>query len=311
MNRVRVVLLILSFCQGIFANTFYRDIIEDVSVLESEPLTIPTTVAELPGNVSNPSFSKAKRILQQKIYEPSGRTVYCGCEFYTEDAKLKVKHDDCGFAPLKPGGTDRDKKVEWEHVVPASHLGKHREDLKKIWEEGHPECVTGSGKVYKGRQCLEKVSIEFKLMQADMYNLYPAIGSVNGYRSDRQMGEIPGEEYIFGTCDAEFAKGVFEPRDEFRGDVARTYLYMESAYPGLYAVPEEIRDLLNEWNQKDPVDVFECARQSKIFAEQGNRNPILSPLCESVMHSESLTATPVLTGIEALPPRFHSLELNP
>jgi deoxyribonuclease-1 len=311
MILLRSLFLIQIVCTVFFANTFYRDISDEISVFESEPLTIPATMAQMLGNATNPSFSRAKRILQQKIYDPTGKTVYCDCDYYTEEGKLRVRHEGCGFLPLKPGGTERDKKVEWEHVVPASHLGKHNENLRKIWDEGHPDCVTGSGKVYKGRQCLEKVSLEFRLMQADMYNLYPAIGSVNGYRSDRQMGEIPGEEYVFGTCNAEFAKGMFEPRDEFMGDVARTYLYMQAVYPDFYAIPEETEALLKNWSIKDPVDALECSRQKKIYLEQGNPNPILRPLCDSLTHAESEPVSPILTDSEVHPPRFQSLELNP
>ena len=40
-------------------------------------------------------------------------------------------------------------------------------------------------------------------MQADMYNLYPAIGEVNGRRSNYSMAIIEGEKREFGRCDVE------------------------------------------------------------------------------------------------------------
>ena len=39
---------------------------------------------------------------------------------------------------------------------------------------------------------------EFKRMEADMFNLFPAIGEVNGLRSNYPMTIIEGEEREFG-----------------------------------------------------------------------------------------------------------------
>ena len=40
-------------------------------------------------------------------------------------------------------------------------------------------------------------------MEADMYNLFPAIGEVNGLRSNYPMTIIKGEEREFGKWDGE------------------------------------------------------------------------------------------------------------
>ena len=69
-------------------------------------------------------------------------------------------------------------------------------------------------------------------MQADMFNLYPAIGEVNGRRSNYSMAIINGEKREFGKCDVEIKNRKVEPREEIRGEIARTYLYMDSVYPG-------------------------------------------------------------------------------
>ena len=60
-------------------------------------------------------------------------------------------------------------------------------------------------------------------MEADMYNLFPAIGEVNGLRSNYSMTIIKGEFREFGKCDVEIKKKI-ELRDEVRGDIARTYM---------------------------------------------------------------------------------------
>ena len=39
-------------------------------------------------------------------------------------------------------------------------------------------------------------------MQADMYNLFPAVGAVNAVRSNKQYSELPGVKSAFGTFPA-------------------------------------------------------------------------------------------------------------
>lgn len=58
--------------------------------------------------------------------------------------------------------------------------------------EGDAQCVDNRGKAFKGRKCAEKVSREYRLMQADLYNLYPAIGAVNALRQNYNFQMLPG-----------------------------------------------------------------------------------------------------------------------
>ena len=48
-------------------------------------------------------------------------------------------------------------------------------------------------------------------MQADLYNLQPAIGEVNGLRSNYQIAIIKGEPREFGKCDIEIQNKKVEP----------------------------------------------------------------------------------------------------
>ena len=100
--------------------------------------------------------------------------------------KKEVDFTSCGYMPQKDN--KRAHRIEWEHVVPAEAFGQSF----KEWREGHPDCVDNRGKSFKGRKCAEKVNPEFRQMQADMYNLYPAVGEVNGLRSNYSMAMIPG-----------------------------------------------------------------------------------------------------------------------
>ncbi|MCO4782751.1 MAG: endonuclease [Candidatus Cloacimonetes bacterium] len=145
------------------------------------------------------------------------------------------------------------------------------------------ETYMSDPKPYSGRRCLTKVSEEYSLMQADMHNLYPAIGDVNGYRSNFPMAEIAGEAREFGKCDAEIKDKKFEPRNEVRGDIARTHFYMQDAYKAHMPISDEMYEMLKRWNDLDPVDTWECDRNKKIAELQGNENEFVSKPCEKLL----------------------------
>ena len=109
-------------------------------------------------------------------------------------------------------------------------------------------------------------------MQSDLYNLQPAIGEVNGLRSNYQIGIINGENREFGKCDIEISNKVVEPTERIRGDFARTYLYMQNAYPNYIKFNNNIQKLIKKWDKDDPVDDWECLRAKKIQEFQGNLN---------------------------------------
>ena len=154
--------------------------------------TLAATTAPLwaQGNTTIESFSKAKKILEQDVYYDHRVTFYCLAEF---DSKKNVTLPE-GFTTQKH--QKRAARVEWEHVVPAENFGRAFVE----WREGDPRCVRSSGKSFKGRACAEKVNREFRLMQADLYNLYPAIGAVNAARSNYRYTMLPEAASSFGSC---------------------------------------------------------------------------------------------------------------
>lgn len=227
------------------------------------------------GNTNITTFSKAKRILS-KLYQQHPLTFYCGCSYKNKD----VDHTSCGYNP-KRLHTRKGKKnmrayrIEWEHLVPAHAFGQSF----KSWRDGHPKCVTKKGKLYKGRRCAKKINKEFRLMEADLYNLVPAIGEVNGNRSNYSMAMIPGEKMEYGACDIEIQGRKVEPTEAIRGDIARTYFYMDVAYPGRGIISKKNRKLFKAWDKLDPVDQWECERAEKIEKIQGNSNKFIVDLC--------------------------------
>ena len=219
-------------------------------------------------NTTITSFSKSKKYLA-KVYKDNPITLYCGCSFKGKT----LEFSSCGYNPKKDN--KRANRIEWEHVVPAYVFGIFFSE----WTVGHPKCVKKNGKKYKGRRCASKVNREFKRMEADMFNLFPAIGEVNGLRSNYPMTIIEGEERQFGKCDVEIKRGKVEPRDEVRGEIARTYMYMDSVYPGKGIISNQNRSMFEEWNRSDPADEWECERARRIEKIQGNRNEIVLDSC--------------------------------
>jgi len=196
------------------------------------------------GNTTVSSFSKAKKILQNQVYHDRLVTFYCKCPFRPD--KIIIQSDN--FSPSTKY-FKRSKKVEWEHVVPAHAFGQSF----KEWREGDPECVNKKGKSFRGRKCAEKVNMEYRYMQADLYNLVPANGQVNALRSNYSYAMIPGEPRQFGDCDMEIENKKAEPRPEIRGDIARIYFYMNDAYPGRGIISKKNRKLFKAWNKADPI----------------------------------------------------------
>jgi deoxyribonuclease-1 len=216
------------------------------------------------------SFSKAKKLMMEKVYFDHKETLYCGAAF---DEKKRVTLPS-GFYTEKH--KKRANRVEWEHVVPAENFGRTFSE----WRNGHPNCVDSKGKAFKGRNCASKVNKEYRYMQSDLYNLYPAIGAVNAMRSNYNFTMIPDAATVFGTCQVKIDGKKVEPPMESRGQIARTYLYMEQRYPR-YRMSKSQKQLMTVWNSQYPVTSVECKRADRIAAIQGNENLFVSEQCQN------------------------------
>lgn len=138
-------------------------------------------------------------------------------------------------------------------------------------------------------------------MYSDAFHLYPTDGKVNGQRSNFPYGECSGGTRLpdnggvhalgrLGTSTFPGYSGiVFEPDDEYKGDFARSYFYMATAYndristwssPMLSgnsfpAFSSWAVNLLLKWHRQDPVSDKEIKRNEAIYAKQRNRNPYI------------------------------------
>lgn len=229
------------------------------------------------GNERIDSFSDAKKKLENHVYKEAASrvTIYCGAKY---DQRKYVKRPDGFKLPLNRNGepmhAKRAQRIEWEHVVPAENFGRAFAE----WRNGHPLCVE-KGKTFKGRKCAEKANRTFQFMQADMYNLYPAIGAVNALRSNYNFQMLdPSTPSTFGACEMKIVDKKAEPPVRARGMIARTYKYMEGAYP-TYKMSRAQRQLMNEWDAAYPVNQWECTRAKRIEKIQGNENPVVKAQC--------------------------------
>jgi deoxyribonuclease-1 len=245
--RTTLILLFLIISSSVFANPFS---------------------AKNSGNMKTSSFYKAKKLMK-KVYSGHRVTLYCGCKY----SGKKINHNSCNYTTRK--NVKRSRRLEWEHVVPAHAFGHSFRE----WRIGHPSCVTRSGRKYKGRRCAKKNRL-FKMMESDLYNLYPSVGEVNGDRSNYSMSMISGEARRYGKCDVEIKNRKIEPRPKIRGDIARTYLYMHSVYPRRGIISKKNRKLFKLWNKQDPVDAWECKRAKRIEKIQKNENRFVKVNCQ-------------------------------
>ncbi len=231
---------------------------------------ILATPIVLASNQEIKSFNNAKKTLEKQVYNNHRQTIYCGAAFDTKKQVIPPQ----GFTTTKYH--KRAKKIEWEHIVPAENFGRTFTE----WRNGHKQCVNSKGKAFKGRKCAEKVNTEYRYMQADMFNIYPAIGAVNALRSNYNFTMLPAAQSDFGSCKMKIDNRKAEPPEAARGRIARTYLYMEDTYKR-YSMSKSQRKLMNAWDKMYPVDVWECARANKISKLQKSDNNIVKSQCLS------------------------------
>lgn len=241
-----------------------------MKIIISLLITTLITTTTFATNQEIKSFSKAKNFLEKQVYNNHRTTLYCGATF---DAEKRVTPPQ-GFITNKY--VKRAKKIEWEHVVPAENFGRTFSE----WRDGHNQCINSKGKEFKGRKCAEKVNFEYRYMQSDMFNLYPVIGAVNALRSNYNFTMLPTIKSDFGSCSMKIDNRKAEPPEISRGQIARTYLYMDNTYKR-YNMSKSQRQLMDAWDKMYPVNTWECKRVKKISNLQKSKNNIVLSRCQS------------------------------
>lgn len=210
------------------------------------------------------NYQTVKRALYNKVFASTRKTLYCRCPF---DAERRLDLGACGY--LSPGGGERARRVEVEHVVPASWIGEGR----ACWR--NKICRDAKGRHFKGRKCCLRTDAAFRDAYQDLHNLWPTIGEVNEQRRNYRFGLIDGEQRRFGQCDIEIDRRTrrAEPRPEIRGDIARINLYMARTHD--IRLSADQRQLFELWHRADPPDAEERHRNEAIKRIQGKANPLV------------------------------------
>ncbi|MBO4873919.1 MAG: endonuclease [Bacteroidales bacterium] len=229
-----------------------------------------TTYAQMPNGYYDSARNLCGEELRQKLYSIVNRHTALGYnELWSayrqtdlnDDDKIWDIYSNCNFTP----GTDQCGNYRnecdcynREHTVPQSWFG-----------DSTP-------------------------MKTDLFHVYPTDGWVNNKRGNLPLGKVSNPTYTsgngskIGPCSASGYSGtVFEPIDEYKGDLARTYFYMsvcyknrnlgqtsESMFEGSQLKPWALQMLL-QWHYNDPVSQKEIDRNNAVYAIQHNRNPFI------------------------------------
>ena len=134
-------------------------------------------------------------------------------------------------------------------------------------------------------------------MRGDIHHLFPTRIEANSARSNYPFDEIPDSQtdkwfYLSNESSAKPSANLdlhseldngkaFEPREDFKGNVARAIFYFWSVYQNRAVVKDDLsffngmKDVLYDWHKLDPVDEAEWNRSLGAEQAQGNRNPFV------------------------------------
>lgn len=140
-------------------------------------------------------------------------------------------------------------------------------------------------------------------MNSDVHHIFATDGFVNSKRSSYPYGKVGSASFTsangskLGTAlsSSGYNGTVFEPIDEFKGDIARAYFYMATRYQdqlsnwqtnsteanaalngsSTQVFESWLLQLLKQWHQLDPVSQKERDRNDAAYQYQGNRNPFV------------------------------------
>jgi endonuclease I len=140
-------------------------------------------------------------------------------------------------------------------------------------------------------------------MNSDVHHIYATDGFVNSKRGGFPFGEVASASFTStnnsklgsATTTLGYNGTVFEPIDEFKGDLARAQFYMATRYENLISRWQNNSvygdaildgssnrvfelwqlDMLMRWHTNDPVSQKEIDRNEAALDHQGNRNPFV------------------------------------
>lgn len=161
-------------------------------------------------------------------------------------------------------------------------------------------------------------------MKSDLYAIYPTDGYANQKRSNYAYGIVTSTNpwvsqngSKLGGSSPSLGNGggiVFEPIDEYKGDLARTYFYVSTRYynedggwnswsmaNGADLKPWAAAILL-DWHVQDPVSQKEVDRNNAVHAIQHNRNPFIDypEFADCIWGTADCSTTGILAGNKSM-----------
>lgn len=143
-------------------------------------------------------------------------------------------------------------------------------------------------------------------MYSDAHFVLPADKKVNATRDDFPYGVVVNATYtsnngskLGNNLNSGYSAGytgtVFEPADQYKGDIARLMFYFATRYEDLltsfysssstakvmfdgtsnHSFSTTFLKIFITWHNNDPVSAKEVARNNAIYARQNNRNPFI------------------------------------
>lgn len=183
-------------------------------------------------------------------------------------------------------------------------------------------------------------------MRSDAHQVLPTDGRVNGFRSAYPYGVVgtnlvsqngisnptQNGSKLGNNLDESFSSGysdiVFEPIDEFKGDIARIHFYFITRYENLISswanynmfdgstnivLEDTFLNILMNWHLNDPVSQKEIDRNNQVYLFQGNRNPFVDQpdYVEQIWSSTNDTENPTTpTNIEIFDITDNTLQIS-
>jgi len=234
-----------------------------------------------------------------------------GLTGYTLKTQLKNiitnGHSDQGYGSLYSGyvTTHSDNIVESGYENDNTVLLFYTENPNGTdpytFNHGSNQCgnYTGEGVCHNREHIIPQSSFgSVSPMQNDIHHVIPSDGFVNGERSSLPFGTVGSANWTSqngskrGSSNVTGYSGlVFEPIDEFKGDIARAILYFVTRYENTVdgytsfemfngtesqALEDWALNMLLDWHYNvDPVDQRELDRNDAAYNYQGNANPFV------------------------------------
>ena len=223
-----------------------------------------------------------------------------------------------GYYYQAHGKTGAELKTALHNIIKEASMLKYGSGEGATWEgffytDQNPDgsvfdMYSNETRYFNGFNGIDGIHIEQSLPNSwwggiknnaykDLYHLYPADATMNMSKSNNPLGEVSGTPIRdnglskmgkngFGNT---YTGNCFEPADIYKGDFARSYFYIATAYEdyaSLWNSPMMQNNtwpvwqswalqLLMEWNKNDLKSTREEERAEAVYKIQGNRNPFI------------------------------------